>query len=296
MVVFDGPDALPRIGRSQGATGRHSCLSARITRAEDGASACSLGLPIEHGSERRPWLLGSLAVPQRRSTVVPGTSSRAGILRTDQAANWEGAGLGLDRWAVESASRAKSYPRDTRGDDSVSSCKVPLPRRKKLSDIELSKLSESCHACDGSGSRMGARRMEERSLEQSPRSVPGRTSLFPGLGGRSWWLRLRAAPTSVRRVRRELGLVLLVLPERWLEADRVKGDSRVSCSSRALIVGATAARYRCPSASQVSRLPPPEPRRRTTGCGSSIRASPRCPATRDLRLGKDFHRARVGRV
>jgi hypothetical protein len=72
----------------------------------------------------------------------PTASGLAGILRTDEAASWEGGGLGLDRWAVESGGRPKAYPRDTRGDASVSSCKVPLPKGK-LIDVELSRLSES---------------------------------------------------------------------------------------------------------------------------------------------------------
>ena len=79
----------------------------------------------------------------------PVTSSLSGILRTEPSSNWEGGGLGLDRWAVASAGRAKSYPRDTRGDGVVSSCKTPtflstddLDRNGRLSEYELSKASE----------------------------------------------------------------------------------------------------------------------------------------------------------
>ncbi|HJR96010.1 MAG TPA: hypothetical protein VJ807_11310, partial [Gaiellaceae bacterium] len=79
----------------------------------------------------------------------PVTSSAAGILRTEPSSNWEGGGLGLDRWAVASAGRARSYPRDTRGDGVVSSCKAPtslatddLDRNRRLDEYELSKASE----------------------------------------------------------------------------------------------------------------------------------------------------------
>ncbi len=98
---------------------------ASSTTAE-GTSGCSATMPCLNVGARS----------------FPTTSGLAGILRTDPAANWEGSGLGLDRWAVESGARAKAYPRDTRGDVSVSSCKVPLPKGK-LSDADLARLSES---------------------------------------------------------------------------------------------------------------------------------------------------------
>lgn len=79
----------------------------------------------------------------------PARPSATGILRTDQTSAWEGGGHGLDRWAVESATRAKSYPRDTRGDGVVSSCKTQtflstddLDRNGRLNDYEYSKASE----------------------------------------------------------------------------------------------------------------------------------------------------------
>jgi hypothetical protein len=78
----------------------------------------------------------------------PVTSAAAGILRTEQAANWEGGGLGLDRWAAASAGRARAYPRDTRGDASLSLCKTPprdsddLNGDRKVDDFETSKASE----------------------------------------------------------------------------------------------------------------------------------------------------------
>jgi hypothetical protein len=79
----------------------------------------------------------------------PVASSAAGILRSEPSSNWEGGGLGLDRWAVASAGRTESYPRDTRGDGVVSSCKTPtfratddLDRNGTLDDYELSKASE----------------------------------------------------------------------------------------------------------------------------------------------------------
>jgi hypothetical protein len=79
----------------------------------------------------------------------PVASSSSGIIRTEQSSNWEGAGLGLDAWAVASANRAKSYARDTRGDTVVSSCKTPtflttddLDRNGRLDEYELSTASE----------------------------------------------------------------------------------------------------------------------------------------------------------
>jgi hypothetical protein len=77
----------------------------------------------------------------------PTASGIAGIVRADQPANWEGGALGLDRWAVESADRAKAYARDTRADDSVSSCKVTsildLDGDHKIDDREKSIASEN---------------------------------------------------------------------------------------------------------------------------------------------------------
>src|SRR5207342_3031735 len=76
----------------------------------------------------------------------PTSSGVGGIVRTAAAASWEGGGLGLDRWALESAGRARAYPRDTRGDNSVSSCRalpiVDLNKDKKLDEYEYSKASE----------------------------------------------------------------------------------------------------------------------------------------------------------
>lgn len=92
----------------------------------------------------------SLSTPCLNVTArsFPVTTAPAGILRTEHASNWEGGGLGLDRWAVTSAGRANSYPRDTWGDDSLSRCKRPplpsddLDGNKKVSGAEVSRASE----------------------------------------------------------------------------------------------------------------------------------------------------------
>ncbi|HXF98932.1 MAG TPA: VWA domain-containing protein [Gaiellaceae bacterium] len=142
MAVFEGPDG--RVfakavldGQPDGTavlTTDHSAADGRIRvrwdfeadRNSEGSPGCSAATPC-------------LNVVGRSFPVRP---APVGIARTDQARNWEGAALGLDRWAVESAARAKAYPRDTRGDGVVSSCKVPLPKGKKLSEADLSRLSE----------------------------------------------------------------------------------------------------------------------------------------------------------
>ena len=94
--------------------------------------------------------------------------------------NWEGAALGLDRWAVESGGRPKAYPRDTHGDDSVSSCKVPPPHRK-LSDSELSRLSESATSAMDQVREWELRRVEEP-VQQAGSSIPGCTHFVPRAG------------------------------------------------------------------------------------------------------------------
>jgi hypothetical protein len=122
----------------------------------------------------------------------PVTSSRAGILRTDQSASWEGGGFGLDRWATVSAARARSYPRDTRGDGSVSSCKAPtslsiddLNRNGKLDEYEFSKASEraSTHIDQ-------VREWELGGWKSGPDDSPYQAALvlFPGWeNGRGGW-------------------------------------------------------------------------------------------------------------
>jgi hypothetical protein len=98
---------------------------------EEGSAGCNASTPC----------LNAVA---RSFPIVSGV---AGIVRTGEAANWEGAALGLDRWAVESEARAKAYPRDTDGDNFVSSCRVaPVPdanRNGKVDDYDRSKASES---------------------------------------------------------------------------------------------------------------------------------------------------------
>lgn len=72
------------------------------------------------------------------------------------SANWEGGGLGPDRWAALSDGRSKAYPRDTAGDDVVSYCGVARQTRHDLngdgsySDSERSRASEEATtAADG---------------------------------------------------------------------------------------------------------------------------------------------------
>jgi hypothetical protein len=142
MVVFDGPEAL-------------SAREAIVEGHPEGTAVLSTEHAPQDGRARVRWdfqpSTNPTAAPGCAATTpclnvvarsFPTTSGAVGILRTGQAGNWEGAELGLDRWAVESGGRPKAYPRDTRGDGVVSSCKVPPPRRK-LSDSELSILSES---------------------------------------------------------------------------------------------------------------------------------------------------------
>ena len=79
----------------------------------------------------------------------PTAPTPAGILRNEHASNWEGSGVGLDRWAVLSTDRDKAYPRDTWGDNSLSLCKTPprsseddLNGDRKIDAYETSKASE----------------------------------------------------------------------------------------------------------------------------------------------------------
>jgi hypothetical protein len=122
----------------------------------------------------------------------PVTSAAAGILRTEQAANWEGGGLGLDRWAVVSADRARSYSRDTRGDAVVTSCRAPTflstddpDRNKRLDEYELSKASERATTAIDQ-----VREWELAGWKSGPanRSYQAALTLFPGWeNGRGGW-------------------------------------------------------------------------------------------------------------
>jgi hypothetical protein len=122
----------------------------------------------------------------------PVTSSSAGILRTEQSASWEGGGLGLDAWAVASASRVKSYPRDTRGDNVVSSCKTrtflsidDLDRNGRLDEYELAKASERT-----STDIDQVREWELGGWKSGPNNTPYQAALtlFPGWeNGRGGW-------------------------------------------------------------------------------------------------------------
>jgi hypothetical protein len=148
MAVFNGDD-----GRTFN--------KAVVVGESEGAAVLNTDHAPDDGRKRVRWDFGKSTTADEspgctRSTPClnavarsfPVTSAAAGILRTDLAANWEGGGLGLDRWAVVSAARAKSYPRDTWGDDSLSLCKTPklpsddLDGNKKIDAYETSKASE----------------------------------------------------------------------------------------------------------------------------------------------------------
>ena len=140
MAVFGGPDA--RDFRAAVTSGEPQGISVLHTEhaPQDDRKRVRWDFATTTRNEGVPncsKLTPCINVVARSFPVASGTR----ILRTDQAGNWEGAGLGLDRWAVESASRSKSYPRDTRGDNVVSTCRAPLPRSK--TEIALSKASEA---------------------------------------------------------------------------------------------------------------------------------------------------------
>jgi hypothetical protein len=142
MVVFDGPDGLnPREAVVKGQPEGTAVLSTDHA-PQDGRVRVRWEFPSSTDPGAAPGCTSTTPCLNVVARSFPTASGPAGILRTEQAANWEGGALGLDRWAVESAGRTKAYPRDTRGDGVVSSCKVPPPHRK-LSDSELSRLSES---------------------------------------------------------------------------------------------------------------------------------------------------------
>jgi hypothetical protein len=148
MAVFDGTD------------GRHFAKGVALGQPEGTPVLTTDHAPSDTRKRVRwdfEWKTGQEGSPGCSATTpclnvvarsYPTVAGIAGIVRSDQAANWEGATLGLDRWAVLSAARAKSYPRDTRGDDFVWRCKAPalpsddLNGNKKLDEFELSKASE----------------------------------------------------------------------------------------------------------------------------------------------------------
>jgi hypothetical protein len=149
MAVFDGSD------------GRQFVLGV-MKGSPEGTAVLSTDHSAADGRKRVRWDFESRTLKADGSpgcaattpclNVVarsfPATSAPAGILRTEDAANWEGGGVGLDRWAVLSAARPKAYPRDTWGDNSLSLCKAQkltsddLDGDRKLSDYETSKASE----------------------------------------------------------------------------------------------------------------------------------------------------------
>jgi von Willebrand factor type A domain len=143
MVVFDGPDGRAyRLAVVKGEPEGTSVLTTEHSAA-DGRKRVRWDYDSTTDGDGSPGCTSAMPCLNVVARSFPTAAGSVGIVRTDDAANWEGAGLGLDAWAVASAARAKAYPRDTRGDDSVSGCKVPPPPHKKLSEVELSRLSEA---------------------------------------------------------------------------------------------------------------------------------------------------------
>lgn len=70
------------------------------------------------------------------------------VLRSSISANWEGSPFGMDRWAVLADTRAAAYPRDTAGDNQITTYGVdPTPADNTdgvpgFSDVEESRVSE----------------------------------------------------------------------------------------------------------------------------------------------------------
>jgi hypothetical protein len=79
------------------------------------------------------------------------TTAGAEISRYGRRANWEGSGLGLDRWAVCSgttqcgSARLRAYPRDTRGGDSVSGCGIATPDGASETEKSIASQDASPH-------------------------------------------------------------------------------------------------------------------------------------------------------
>lgn len=82
----------------------------------------------------------SVALPKTLGTRAnPFTAVRDPFLHYSRQP-WENSGTnayGLDGWAVRSAGRAKAYPRDTTGDDVVTSCSADYPRNVFNKDGKL---------------------------------------------------------------------------------------------------------------------------------------------------------------
>jgi hypothetical protein len=148
MSVFEGEDARTfSMGVLKGAPEGTAVLSTEHA-PQDGRKRVRWDFAPKVDPGMSPGCSASTPCLNVVARSYPVTSGVAGIVRTEQAANWEGGALGLDRWAVESADRAKSYPRDTRGDNSVSRCKAPplptddLNGDRKIDEYEYSRASE----------------------------------------------------------------------------------------------------------------------------------------------------------
>jgi hypothetical protein len=108
-----------------------------------------------------------------RSYPVP---TDGNIVRSQQAANWEGGNLGLDQWAVLSANRVKAYPRDTYGDNVVGVCGVQAPVPDYNGDGRIDDIDESFHSASATTS-MDSRRQWEHGGWKSGALPPGTSPL-----------------------------------------------------------------------------------------------------------------------
>jgi hypothetical protein len=148
MALFDGPDGVTfRKGVVSGAPEGTAVLQTDHS-PHDGRVRIRWDFEPKPAPERSPGCSSSTPCLNVVARSFPTVAAPLGIRRADEAANWEGAALGLDRWAVASSTRPKAYPRDTRGDDVVSSCRAPtfasddLNGNGKLDEVELSRASE----------------------------------------------------------------------------------------------------------------------------------------------------------
>jgi von Willebrand factor type A domain len=189
MAVFDGDDARAfRIGVAKGAPEGTAVLTTDHA-PQDGRKRVRWDFEPKADKEGSPGCSPAspcLNVIARSYPTAPGI---AGILRTTEPASWEGGGLGLDRWAVQSATRAKSYPRDTRGDDSVSSCKV-LPVLDLNGDGKIDDRERSIASQDATPAMDHVREWELGGWKSGPANKPYQAAFtfFAGWeDGRGGW-------------------------------------------------------------------------------------------------------------
>ncbi|MDX6451414.1 MAG: ClpX C4-type zinc finger [Gaiellaceae bacterium] len=141
MSIFGGPDGTEfQKGVTDG-----GAVGAVPLRTQHSADAGRKRVRWDHGTtdtdETNPCTPFCFNVVMRSYRAANGRISPGGRTYT-----WEGGGYGLDKWAVDSDSRAKAYPRDTGGDGVVSSCsedRLELDGQPGTSAYEASKSSET---------------------------------------------------------------------------------------------------------------------------------------------------------